>query len=972
MRHSTERAARRAVLSAFAIADSATDAALAEQFERAMRAYLAPPSRSSDIGLVDIALAILRDGQDPDRGLVFWQRLTDLGADFSCAIATLERLAPSARQGIGVTEQEPAALAGFRSDEPSRPAPNATLTSLPVRPAAREILLLAFAIASARGVADATALDVLLACLVRPEYTTLDRAELAGGATAAVVRALPEPADEGIAAALRATGVDRSKVDLSDRGSIDDPHLRGIVSAADELGRHVGATELWAHHVVAAALVQPLPRPVLDALGVDEGRLRTALRAAIDLRWPNESRQAWDSVLGQAPNVEVHPDYWDRMFTIDTLGSQGISGLAVLIDESTALTLSRVVSSVPFVQLEALGTPLSSQARVVAPAAGHKGDRIALLEPFELHELQSKALQLESITPAPNTPVEIVGLDASGNPLVLRGVAGATTGPDLVIHASEPLASDLVLAGAPILADGRVVGLASAFSAEQIFVVPSGELLRAMERRVREESALEHPVQVEISEEAPENTATEIPEVPAEFEPEGTEESPRALTSSALALIAAAMYVHGDQPGPIEFAEVLLGGLGDASSGEVGEELTALWAAVPDAPTRIDRVRAAIAVIGSAATFPRESSASANAVDPSGALATEPDEAMLASLITDSRALDSRLGSSGPIDVRHLLAVVLGRTATIPALVETALGLTADVLRQALRDAVRRTALGSGEPEEAWDELLRADEPTLVSSFDSDLVAWDDARQLQDHLAIENYVNMLSLVVASTDTPLPLSIGLFGPWGSGKTYFMGLMRQAIKRLADQAVEDRTAGRDPISCARIVPITFNAWHYADANLWASLAVRIFDELAGREKEKRTELDKQRQGLIEKLRIYRELETELSEESARAHDRAKQLEGRLTKAREQQRRAEETLTGLKVSDVVQAAKNDPRLQQLWTRTAEEIRQLGISPDIDKLTETAAELDAAAKDARRLRTALRGPGRVRALALIVPFWS
>ena len=42
------------------------------------------------------------------------------------------------------------------------------------------------------------------------------------------------------------------------------------------------------------------------------------------------------------------------------------------------------------------------------------------------------------------------------------------------------------------------------------------------------------------------------------------------------------------------------------------------------------------------------------------------------------------------------------------------------------------------------------------------------------------------------------------------------------------------------CKNIVQIPFNAWHYMDANLWASLVTHIFDKLAehlaGNKKEK----------------------------------------------------------------------------------------------------------------------------------------
>jgi O-acetyl-ADP-ribose deacetylase (regulator of RNase III) len=220
------------------------------------------------------------------------------------AVRTWLETRKSRVESVVMFDREPAIIetltAEWRESEPQTAQRVPNLPSLPLRPAAREILLLALSIADARGGGDATGLDVLLACLVQPEHTKLDKGELALGATAAVVRAVPESADERVAAALSAVGIDRSKVDLSGRGSIDDPRLRPIVSAAAEVASVVGATEIWSHHVAAAAIVSrpPLPRPVLGALGVDEARLRAALRDAIQQQWPDESAAPWDSVLG--------------------------------------------------------------------------------------------------------------------------------------------------------------------------------------------------------------------------------------------------------------------------------------------------------------------------------------------------------------------------------------------------------------------------------------------------------------------------------------------------------------------------------------------------------------------------------------------------------------------------------------------------------------------------------------------------
>jgi WD40 repeat protein len=114
--------------------------------------------------------------------------------------------------------------------------------------------------------------------------------------------------------------------------------------------------------------------------------------------------------------------------------------------------------------------------------------------------------------------------------------------------------------------------------------------------------------------------------------------------------------------------------------------------------------------------------------------------------------------------------------------------------------------------------------PRAHAGFDADVATG------VDRLGITGEVNTLcDLVLAKEITP-PLSIGLFGDWGTGKSFFMGQMRDRIGLLA---AESRTAGlegRESALCSHVCQIEFNAWHYIDVDLWASLAATIFDQLA----------------------------------------------------------------------------------------------------------------------------------------------
>jgi len=105
--------------------------------------------------------------------------------------------------------------------------------------------------------------------------------------------------------------------------------------------------------------------------------------------------------------------------------------------------------------------------------------------------------------------------------------------------------------------------------------------------------------------------------------------------------------------------------------------------------------------------------------------------------------------------------------------------------------------------------------------------AADSAEDPDDLLGVELDVNAICSILAARHVPLPLSLGLFGDWGSGKTFFMNMMYDRIELLADSS-----KGKDESTtayCDNVVQIRFNAWHYIDANLWASLVTYILDEL-----------------------------------------------------------------------------------------------------------------------------------------------
>lgn len=192
-------------------------------------------------------------------------------------------------------------------------AESSATTSPPVfrlRPGASELLGFTLAVATARGAAAATNLDVMLASLARFTLTKLDKQELEGAASTALVHILPEPQSQRIGSALSAIGVDFAMLSavgvdfptLAGHPDVtrEEPRLASIVRDAYALVDRLHGKNQWSHHLVALALAgDSLPYEVLDALGVPQDQMRAALRSAIARRWRTEPSAVWGSILGQ-------------------------------------------------------------------------------------------------------------------------------------------------------------------------------------------------------------------------------------------------------------------------------------------------------------------------------------------------------------------------------------------------------------------------------------------------------------------------------------------------------------------------------------------------------------------------------------------------------------------------------------------------------------------------------------------------
>lgn len=153
------------------------------------------------------------------------------------------------------------------------------------------------------------------------------------------------------------------------------------------------------------------------------------------------------------------------------------------------------------------------------------------------------------------------------------------------------------------------------------------------------------------------------------------------------------------------------------------------------------------------------------------------------------------------------------------------------------------------------DEMGRSNYVTLTNAANDD--PW--ATEVSDQLGVLPDAKAFARLVVSKKFAPPLAIGVFGPWGAGKSFFMRLVHDHIERLSSGQPSPAAPEADSEAfCDNVVQIRFNAWHYVETNLWASLVDHLFSQLA-----LHVDRDKQPTHLLDQLGTARELTIEAAE-------------------------------------------------------------------------------------------------------------
>lgn len=242
-------------------------------------------------------------------------------------------------------------------------------------------------------------------------------------------------------------------------------------------------------------------------------------------------------------------------------------------------------------------------------------------------------------------------------------------------------------------------------------------------------------------------------------------------------------------------------------------------------------------------------------------------------------------------------------------------------------------------------QIIKSDRTDVfIAGYASDTI---DIRN--DRLEIKEDVTTLVAIILAKNVKPPLAVGLFGDWGTGKSFFMQSMMAEAEKLSA-----RSKAPDAKFCSNIVQIEFNAWHYIDANLWASLVSHILERLAKYVSPEITE--EEREAVL--LKELSTAKTIVAEAEAEKENAQKVIDDRQTVLQDlqlQREQAEIKLSDLRAADLANLlVQNEDLKHELETA----LNKIGTPVALEKFS----ELNGIVADAHSLR------GRAIALFLSV----
>ncbi|WP_372618677.1 P-loop NTPase fold protein [Falsiroseomonas sp.] len=340
-------------------------------------------------------------------------------------------------------------------------------------------------------------------------------------------------------------------------------------------------------------------------------------------------------------------------------------------------------------------------------------------------------------------------------------------------------------------------------------------------------------------------------------------------------------------------------------------------------------------------------------------------------ILETAREVAQRMSGSTVVGARHLVAAVVSEPDGTDRLSGSGSWLGEfGVDSERLREALARVIAGwhGSDDQAAWHRLLIGGGTRLIAVARPDTIP-DDPRA-EDSLDLRRYADAIGALISAGDQRPPLSIAVFGSWGSGKSYFMAMIRAAVRDFEASGIAAHATQAPSPFLRRVVQIEFNAWHYAEGNLWASLVHAI---LVGLQRAMTPEADRSPfQDVLDKLHLHEAARIEAEAKLREAEQRLEETRAALAKAEEEaetRRTREDTIPT--AADILRGVQEetlaalrpagDGTDPKAWIRTvgssvqqaAEYLGRRELAAQVPAL-QAAAEAGAATEAAMRVKVA------------------
>ena len=114
----------------------------------------------------------------------------------------------------------------------------------------------------------------------------------------------------------------------------------------------------------------------------------------------------------------------------------------------------------------------------------------------------------------------------------------------------------------------------------------------------------------------------------------------------------------------------------------------------------------------------------------------------------------------------------------------------------------------------------------------ADAVINNDLPEGEDHLGFKDYAVAFAQMVTNPLVKPPIVVGIYGQWGTGKTFLMHQIEKEVLRIQGEHTEKQRfrGARKPNVPMRVLTVDFDAWAFnASDNLWAGLVEMIFKKI-----------------------------------------------------------------------------------------------------------------------------------------------